>query len=294
MNVDLSVVIVEYNVSEYLENCLRSVFAAAARLSSIEVFVVDNCSADNSCDMVRNLFPSVILIENSENIGFAKANNIALKRAAGRYVLILNPDTLVPENCFIELCSFMDTRADAGAAGVRLVLGNGCYLPESKRGIPYPVTAFFKIIGLSALFPESKFFARYYLGHLDDWQINNIEILPGAFMFVRKSALDKAGLFDEDYFMYGEDIDLSFRILKSGLNIVYYPLITVIHFKGRSTVKVSRNYVNLFYSSMLIFARKHLCRYRFGLLNLVVTVAVYFRAFISLCGVFFTKIFRRA
>ncbi|MDD3892771.1 MAG: glycosyltransferase family 2 protein, partial [Bacteroidales bacterium] len=252
----LSVVIVNYNVKHFLEQCLISVFKSLNSIDS-EVFVVDNASADGSCQMVRQRFPQVKLIENTVNYGFSYANNQAIRLAEGEFVLLLNPDTVVEEDTFAKCIAFMNEHKKAGSMAVKMIDGKGKFLPESKRAMPSPIVSFYKIFGLSRLFPKSKTFARYHLGHLSPNSTHEIEILSGAFMFIRKEALDKVGLLDESFFMYGEDIDLSYRILKGGYKNYYYPGTTIIHYKGESTKKGSINYVLVFYKAMMIFARKH-------------------------------------
>lgn len=277
----LSVIIVNYNVKYFLEQCLHAVQKALHTIDG-EIIVVDNNSVDGSCEMVAERFPSVHLISNKTNTGFSKANNQGIKLAQGEYVLLLNPDTVVEENCFEKCLNFMDRTTQAGALGVKMIDGNGRFLPESKRGLPTPAVAFYKIFGLTRLFPKSKKFARYYLGHLDDQQTNKVEVLAGAFMLIRQKALDKAGLLDEHFFMYGEDIDLSYRITKAGYDNYYFPETTIIHYKGESTKKGSLNYVKLFYKAMLIFANKHFSGKQSRLFSLVINLAVYFRALLSI------------
>ncbi len=214
---ELSVIIVSYNVKHFLEQCLLSV-RKASRDIGCKVFVVDNNSADGSCSMVRSEFPEVKLIMNNVNRGFSAANNQALKIAEGKFILLLNPDTIVEEDTFKKCISFMDSHPDAGIVGVRMIDGKGRYLPESKRGIPTPETAFFKMMGFPRLFPRSERFNRYYLGHLDHLQTSRADAISGAFMFLRRETVLKAGHFDNDYFMYGEDIDYSYRLMKAGFN----------------------------------------------------------------------------
>ncbi len=252
----LSVVIVNYNVEHFLEQCLLSV-RKASKSVDMEVFVVDNISIDGSVEMVRQKFPEVILIANQDNVGFSKANNQAMRIAKGEYVLLLNPDTVVEEDTFIKVVDFMDAHPQAGGLGVKMIDGKGKFLPESKRGLPTPAVAFYKIFGLASLFPKSKKFGRYHLGFLDKEETNEIEILSGAFMLMRKETLDKVGLLDEAFFMYGEDIDLSYRIILGGYKNYYFPETKIIHYKGESTKKSSVNYVFVFYNAMIIFAKKH-------------------------------------
>ena len=278
---DLSVIIVNYNVKYFLEQCLYSVFRALANIQA-EVFVVDNNSVDGSCTLVQNKFPSVRLIENKENLGFSKASNQALRLASGNYCLLLNPDTLVEENSFEKCIAFMESHPEAGALGVKMINGNGKFLPESKRSLPTPQVAFFKIFGLSSLFPHSKLFGRYHLGYLDKDKTHPVDILSGAFMFIRKEALVKTGLLDEDFFMYGEDIDLSYRLIKNGFTNYYFPESKIIHYKGESTKKGSLNYVLVFYKAMIIFAGKHFSPQNVRFFTLMIHLAVYFRAFLAI------------
>jgi O-antigen biosynthesis protein len=275
--VKLSVVIVNYNVQHFLEQCLHSVRKATGSIP-LEVFVVDNNSVDGSVEMVREKFPEVILLANRENTGFSKANNQAMRLAKGEYVLLLNPDTVVEETTFSKVIAFMDAHADAGGLGVQMLDGKGNFLPESKRGLPTPRVAFYKIFGLSALFPKSKTFGRYHLGYLDQHQTHEIEILSGAFMLMRKSALDKVGLLDEAFFMYGEDIDLSYRIVQGGWKNYYFHDTRIIHYKGESTKKSSVNYVFVFYRAMVIFAQKHFSQKNARLFSLLINMAIWLRA----------------
>ncbi len=275
----LSVIIVNYNVSPFLEQALLSVRKALARLNApAEVFVVDNNSADDSVQMVQQRFPEVTLIANSQNVGFAKANNQAIRQATGTYILLLNPDTIVAEDTFVHCCRFMDTHPAAGGLGVQMLNGQGVYLPESKRGLPTPEVSFYKIFGLTKLFPHSKTFARYYLGHLNKNQTHEIEVLAGAFMFLRYSVLDKVGLLDEAFFMYGEDIDLSYRICQAGYKNYYYPHTRIIHYKGESTRRNSLQYVYVFYRAMAIFYRKHFSDKRVAVYSILVQLAILLRA----------------
>lgn len=280
-NPKLSIVIVNYNVRFFLEQCLHSV-EKAIKPGLAEVFVVDNNSLDGSCSMVEQKFPKVILIKNLENLGFSKANNQAIRMAKGEFVLLLNPDTVVEEDTFDKILSFMDKHKDAGALGVKMIDGKGHFLPESKRALPTPWVSFYKIFGLSSLFPKSRKFGRYHLGFLDKDKIHEVDVLPGAFMLLRKSALDKSGLLDESFFMYGEDIDLSYRIKEAGYKVIYYPETTIIHYKGESTKKGSINYVLVFYQAMIIFAQKHFSPENARFFSLSIKAAIYFRAFLSL------------
>ncbi|CAN5917387.1 glycosyltransferase family 2 protein [soil metagenome] len=273
----LSVIIVSYNVRYFLEQALLSVRKAAAGLE-VEVLVVDNHSRDGSGEMVRQLFPEVRLITNAENVGFAKANNQAIRQARGAYVLLLNPDTVVEEEAFARCCHFMEAHPEAGALGVNMIDGCGRFLPESKRGLPTPEVAFYHVFGISSLWPASRLFGRYHLGFLDQQQVHAVEVLSGAFMFIRRSVLDQVGLLDEDYFLYGEDVDLSYRIGRAGYTNYYFPQVRIIHFKGKSTQKEAIGYVRMFYEAMAIFARKHFSADRARLVSLLIQLGIYFRA----------------
>lgn len=286
----LSIVIVNYNVKHFLEQCLNSVRKAAQHVST-EVWVVDNNSVDQSVEMVQEKFPECILIVNKDNRGFSVANNQAIRKSKGEYVLLLNPDTIVEEYTFKKVVDFMDQHADAGGLGVKMVDGNGVFLPESKRGLPTPAVAFYKIFGLSALFPKSKTFGRYHLGYLDKEETHEVEILSGAFMLMRKETLDKVGLLDETFFMYGEDIDLSYRIIKGGYKNYYFPETRIIHYKGESTKKSSTNYVFTFYQAMIIFARKHFSLKYARLFSLLIHFAIYLRASLSIIKRWASKVF---
>ena len=277
---DLSVIIVSYNVRYFLGECLSSVFRALKGIDA-EVIVVDNNSGDGSCTMVAEKFPEVQLIANNENKGFAAANNQALKSARGRYLLLLNPDTLVEEDAFGKCIRFMDEHVEAGACGVMMINGSGSFLPESKRSLPTPLTAFFKISGINRLFPRSGIFNRYYLGNTDLEETVKVEVLPGAYMFLRNEALNKTGLLDEKFFMYGEDIDISYRLTKAGYANYYFPGTKIIHFKGESTNREHLNTVLNFYRAMLIFVEKHFNSGSYRWYVLIVKIAIFFRAGLS-------------
>ena len=284
----ISVIIVNYNVEFFLEQCLNSVKKALEKVSG-EVFVVDNNSIDGSVEMVQLKFPEIHLIANKDNRGFSKANNQAIEISSGEYVLLLNPDTVVEEDTFLKVISFMDSHPNAGGLGVRMIDGRGKFLPESKRGLPTPSVAFYKIFGLSKLFPKSKRFGQYHAGHLSEFETHEIDILSGAFMLMRKTALDKVGLLDESFFMYGEDIDLSYRIQKGGFKNYYFADTRIIHYKGESTKKSSVNYVFVFYRAMVIFAQKHFSQKNAKLFSFLINCAIYFRAFLALSLRFIKK-----
>ena len=256
--VDVSVVIVTYNVRGFLEQALRSVEAASAGLA-VETWVVDNDSADGSAEMVRERFPDVRLIANEENVGFATANNQALREARGRYALVLNPDTILQEDTLRTLVAFMDARPDAGAVGCRILNPDGTFAPESRRAFPTPAVAFYRISGLSKLFPKSPRFGRYNLTHLPLDEVCEVDALSGSCMMVRTEAVSdgEAGLFDEAFFMYGEDLDWCYRIQQAGWRIYYTPETQIVHYKGESTKQGDLRYVVLFYGAMLRFVEKH-------------------------------------
>ncbi len=285
----ISVIIVNYNVEFFLEQCLNSVKKALNGING-QVFVVDNNSIDGSVDMVRRKFPEYNLIANKDNKGFSKANNQAILLSDAEYILLLNPDTVVEEDTFTKVISFMDAHPDAGGLGVRMLDGKGKFLPESKRGLPTPAVAFYKIFGLSRLFPRSKKFGQYHLGHLSEFETNEADILSGAFMLMRREALDKVGLLDEAFFMYGEDIDLSYRIIKGGYKNYYFPETRIIHYKGESTKKSSVNYVFVFYRAMVIFAQKHFSEKNARLFSILINAAIYFRASLAI----FARFIKRA
>lgn len=263
----LSVIIVNYNVKFYLEQCLLSVFKATKNIAT-EVFVVDNHSRDGSVDYLTDRFPSVNIISSNHNLGFARANNVAIRQCSGDYVLLLNPDTIVGENALDEVVAFMDAHPKAGGVGVCMLKVDGTPAMESRRGFPTPLTAFYKMSGLCARFPKSRRFGHYYMGYLPWSSAEKIEVISGAFCMVRHEALDKIGLLDEDFFMYGEDIDLSYRLLKGGYENWYVPA-RILHYKGESTHKSSFAYVHVFYDAMFIFFRKH-----YGHLSLLFSVPV--------------------
>ena len=257
--IDVTIVIVNYRVKYFLEQTLRSVKEAISGLQA-EVYVIDNNSGDDSIEHSRALFPWVKFIENKKNVGFARANNQGIVAAQGEFTLILNPDTIISTESLCRPIAWMREHSDCGAVGVRMVDGNGTFLPESKRAFTTPWVSFCKIFGLSKLFPNSPTFAKYHLRYLNDREAHKVDILSGAFMLCRTQLLQQVGGFDEDFFMYGEDIDLCYRMYKTGMNNWYLP-VEIIHYKGESTKKDSMRYVRVFYEAMLIFYRKHYPRY---------------------------------
>jgi GT2 family glycosyltransferase len=288
---DLSVIIVSFNVREYLRQCLISVLKAAESVEC-EIFVVDNNSSDGSCDIVKDEFPEVKLIINKENTGFSFANNQAIKKSSGSFILILNPDTIVAADTFAKCIVFMNSHPDAGALGVKMINGEGLYLPESKRAFPEPLTAFFKTSGLSTLFHKSHFFNRYYLPNIDPDETAQAEAISGAFMFIRNEALLKAGYLDEDFFMYGEDIDLSYRISSCGYTNYYYPGVCITHYKGMSTPRDKYTDIFHFYNAMIIYSGKR-HREKFNPLFFIIIPAIRFREGFALTARFIRNTFIR-
>ncbi len=251
----LSVVIVNYNVKHYLCQCLESLRRALKDIEA-EIVVVDNHSRDGSIAYVKAFFPEVIYIESNHNLGFARANNVAIRQSKGNYVLLLNPDTIVGEQTIKKVLKWMDCHPEAGATGVKMLKSDGDKAMESRRGLPTPMTAFYKMSGLCRHFPGHRKMGHYYMSYLPWDQPAEIEVVSGAFCMLRKTALEQVGLLDEDFFMYGEDIDLSYRLIKGGYHNWYLPE-TILHYKGESTQKSSFRYVHVFYEAMLIFFRKH-------------------------------------
>jgi O-antigen biosynthesis protein len=286
---NVSVIIVNFNVKHFLEQCLYSVQKALAGLEG-EIIVVDNHSTDDSVRWLKPRFNRVQFICNDENLGFAHACNQGLQAARGQYILFLNPDTILPEDC-LKLClEQLSSQPNAGALGVRMIDGRGRFLRESKRSFPSPLISFFKLSGLARIFPRSPLFARYHLGHLSEKNNHEVDVLAGAFMMVRKNILDKIGGFDETFFMYGEDVDLSYRIQKLGYRNIYFAGTEIVHFKGESTKKGSMNYVRMFYQAMSIFVKKHYGGRRAGFFNFMIHVAIWVRASLTAFAGFIRKI----
>jgi len=271
----LTVIIVSYNVKFYLEQCLYSILAACKNITT-EIIVIDNASADRSLAYLQPKFPQVNFIKNEVNTGFAKANNKALLTAKGKYVLYVNPDTILPEDILVNCISFLNDHNEAGAVGVKMLDGNGNFLPESKRSFPSVKASFFKLSGIAGLFPHSPVFNKYALGNLDENTVYEVEVLAGAFLISRKEILLALNGFDEDFFMYGEDIDLSYRIKKAGYRNYYLGNNVIVHFKGEST-KNDSTYIKNFYEAMQIFVRKHYSRAS----SLLIEPAVHIAAFMA-------------
>lgn len=277
----LSVIIVSYKVRFYIEQCLHSLFRAVDGIET-EVYIVDNHSDDGSVEYLTQKFPNVNIISSNRNLGFSRANNVAIKQCTGEYVLLLNPDTIVGEHTIHDVLAFMDEHERASGVGVMMLKDNGEKAMESRRGVPTPMTAFYRMSGLCARYPNSRRFARYYMSYLSWDEPAQIEIISGAFCMLRREVLDKVGLLDEDYFMYGEDIDLSFRLLKAGYENWYIPT-KILHYKGESTHRSSFRYVHVFYDAMLIFMRKHYGHFSI-FVSLPLKIAICFKALCTLIG----------
>lgn len=280
----LDVIIVNYNVKHYLAQCLDAVERAIVGVEA-EVWVVDNCSADGSVDYLEPRYPWVNFVRGEENVGFSRANNRAIRMSHGKYVLLLNPDTIVTSKTIRDCIHLLDEHPEIGSTGVSMYNADGTFARESKRGVPTAKVSFYKMVGLSALFPSHPEFARYHLGYLDPLEPNEIEIISGAFNMLRREALDQIGLLDEDFFMYGEDIDLSYRMLKGGWKNWYLPS-PMLHYKGESAHPSTIRYVNVFYQAMIIFYDKHFGG-RFSLSAWLIRIAVYLKALMTLVLHFF-------
>ncbi|MCX6136214.1 MAG: glycosyltransferase [Ignavibacteriales bacterium] len=253
---DISVIIVNYNVRDFLHNALTSIEKALAGIEA-EVFVVDNASDDGSNEMVRKSFPGVRLIANSENGGFAKANNQALQHAAGKYLALINPDTVVQEDTFRSLMTFLDGHPDIGLAGCKILNPDGTLQLACRRSFPSPWVAFTKVSGLSVLLPNSRLFAKYNLTYLNPDQLHEVDAVSGSFMMVRRDVYEKIGGLDETFFMYGEDLDWCYRVQQAGWKVFYVPVTSIIHYKGESTRRSSIDGLHEFYRAMQLFVRKH-------------------------------------
>ncbi len=275
----LSVIILNYNVRYFLEQCVLSVQAALQHIDG-EIIVIDNNSSDDSCQMMKTRFPHIKLIENKENTGFPKGNNIGVAEAKGEYLCILNPDTVVAEDTFTKLLNSQPATRNPqlGIIGCKLIDGTGNFLPESKRGIPTPWVAFTKIFGLYKIFPKVRLFNQYYAQHLTESQSGNTEILVGAFMLMQRNLYNEVGGFDENCFMYSDDIDLSYTVLKKGKINFYFAETTVIHYKGESTVK-DGTYMKRFQEAMDYFYSKHFKKSAF--FSVFMKVGSFFFAFLN-------------
>ena len=271
----LSIIIVSYNVKHYLHQCIDSLLKAVRNIDA-EICVIDNHSKDGTVESLKHYGENIKVIASNHNNGFAKANNMAIRQTTGEYVLLINPDTFVGEDSIKQCIAFMDSHAKAGGLGVQMLKSDGGKALESRRGLPTPMTSFYKMCGLCAKYPANKRFGKYYMCDMPWNEPGRIEIISGAFCMLRRTALNKTGLLDEDFFMYGEDIDLSYRLLKGGYENWYLP-VKILHYKGESTQKTSFRYVHVFYQAMLIFFKKHYGHLSFCI-TLPIKAAVYVKA----------------
>jgi GT2 family glycosyltransferase len=286
---DLSVIIINYNVKYFLEQCLCSVKKAIEGIDA-EIIIIDNNSVDGSMEYLQPQFPNFQWVSNKENIGFGRACNQGFNLSKGKYVLFLNPDTIIPEDCLKKCISFLESKPDVGALGIKMLDGKGKFLKESKRAFPSPATSLYKLFGISKLFPNSKIFSRYYLGHLNEKNNHEVEVLAGAFMMIKRKVIEEIGGFDEIFFMYGEDVDLSYRIQKAGYKNYYFSESSIIHFKGESSRKGTLNYIKMFYAAMSIFVRKHYSSGKAGVFNFLLHVGIWTRATLTAIGNFIRRI----
>ena len=285
----LTIIIVSYNVRQYIDQCLQSVYKALQDIDT-EIIVVDNQSQDDTVSYLKTNYPQVRVLESGGNVGFARANNMGIRQSESEYVLLLNPDTVVALNTLSEVVHFMDTHETVGGAGVQMLNADGTRAMESRRGRPTPLVSFYKMCGLSDLFPRSRTFARYYMSWLSWNEPAEIEVISGAFFFIRRKALDEIGLLDEDFFMYGEDIDLSCRLLNAGWHNCYLPC-KIIHYKGGSTDKTTIRYVRVFYKAMIIYFRKHYAHLNF-FARKGIELAIVIRAIFGMIGILPSRLVR--
>ena len=279
---DLSVIIVNYNVKEFLQNLIHSIEKASANISK-EIIVIDNASDDGSNDLLKEKFPQIKLIINDKNLGFGKANNIGLKKASGDYILLINPDTIVAEDTFEKMLEFFRSNPKAGLAGCKILNPDGTLQLACRRSFPGPWTSFTKVTGLSSIFPKSKLFARYNLTYLDENQTYEVDAISGSFMIMRKEVYEKVGGFDEQFFMYGEDLDLCYRIQKAGDKVFYVHTTQIIHYKGESTKRSSLDETKVFYNAMHLFVKKHFSSS--FLVELILRSAIVVRGFFAFMAV---------
>lgn len=278
---DLSIIIINYNVKEFLQNLLQSIEKASSNISN-EIIIIDNASDDGSVEVIKEKFHSIRLIENKNNIGFGRANNQGLEYAKGKYILFINPDCIVSEDTFDKMISFFELHPDCGLAGCKILNSDGSLQLACRRSFPGPWTSFTKVTGLSNLFPNSKIFARYNLTYLDENRIYEVDAVSGSFLMLRKEAYEQVGGFDEQFFMYGEDLDLCYRIQKAGFKVYYVPDTQIIHYKGESTKRSNLDETKLFYDAMHKFVKKHLSS--FPIVEIILRTAIGFRKFFTFLG----------
>ena len=288
-NIDISIIIVSYNVKEFLHQCLLSIEKAINNIS-VEIFVVDNNSIDGTCELIRSKFPNIKLIANSENLGFGKANNLALQKAQGKYTLFLNPDTILQENTLEVMLNYLETNPKVGLAGCKILNSNGTLQLASRRSFPSPLTASPKLLGLSKMFPKNKFCGKYNLTYLDPDKSYSVDAVSGSFMFSRTKLLKELGGFDETFFMYGEDLDLCYRMQENNYEIHYVAKTTIIHYKGESSKSAPFDSILNFYKAMDIFVKKHFSRGYFLLTTLLLRLGIFGHFFGRFLGKFINKI----
>lgn len=278
---DLSIIIVNYNVKEFLLNLLHSIEKASSNIDK-EIIVVDNASDDGSVEAIKEKFPTVKLVENKNNIGFGSANNQGLKIAQGKYILFINPDCIVSEDTFDKMISFFEGNVNCGLAGCKILNSDGSLQLACRRSFPGPWTSFTKVTGLSNLFPNSRIFARYNLNYLDENRTYEVDGVSGSFMMIKRETYEKVGGFDEQFFMYGEDLDLCYRVQKAGFKVFYVPDTQIIHYKGESTKRSNLDETKLFYDAMHKFVKKHLSS--FPIVEIILRTAIGFRKLFAFLG----------
>ena len=275
---ELSIIIVNYNVKEFLQNLLHSLQKSVSSITH-EIIVVDNASDDGSAEFIREKFPQINLIVSQTNLGFSKANNIALKVSKGKFIFLINPDTIVSEDTITKMIEFLNEHPDAGLAGCKILNPDGSLQLACRRSFPGPWTSFCKVTGLSALFPKSRLFARYNLTYLDENSTYEVDAISGSFMMMKREVYEKIGGFDEQFFMYGEDLDLCYRIQKNGYKVYYFPGTQIIHYKGESTKRSGLDETKYFYDAMNLFVKKHFSS--FYLVEIILHSAIGFRKFFA-------------
>lgn len=273
MNLDLSIIIVNYNTCQLTQDTIKSIYNSETH-HAYEVILIDNHSSDNSVTTIRAAYPNITLIENQANTGFSKANNQGIRIAQGRYILLLNSDTLLEPDTLQTMIQFMDEHPQAGASGCKLVLADGTLDKACKRGFPTPSAAFYYITGLSRVFPDNPRFNQYQLGHLSDNEHHQVDSLVGAFMLVRRVTIDQVGMLDEDYYMYGEDVDWCYRMKEAGWEIHYYPKTKITHLKGASSRRKPMKIIYEFYRAMYLFHHKHYRKHYNGIVNVIIYTGI--------------------
>ncbi len=280
MKPKLSIVIVNFNAGKLLQKCLDSIYAETRQIP-FEIWVVDNDSTDASVSMIRRNFPQVNLIENKKNFGFAKANNQAINKCKGHYILLLNPDTLILKKALEKMVKFMDEHAQIGIGGCKVLNEDGMLQLACRRKFPTPSVAFFRMVGLSRLFPNSKVMAKYNLTYLNSNEPHEVDAVSGAFLMIRRKVIEEIGLLDEQFFMYGEELDWCFRAKKAGWKVMYYPHAEIIHYKGECSKFNHRKATFEFYRSMYLFHKKHFAQNHHPIINIIIYTGIFLKALMS-------------